>query len=368
MTDSGEAKGAAALAAVEVRERYARFAREEAPGRSDLYAEWAAGVAADPGVLRALAGLGAPHRQPPLVFAVSRMLGAPEGPYAGWAGFFRAHEGRIVAECAARSVQTNEPLRCAPLVYALERIPGPIALLEVGASAGLCLFPERYAYRFRAEPVGDGAEPPALLAAGSVDTAARRRTAAESRSSAMGRGVEQPAFSSGSVRLEPELRGGLPAPERLPDIVWRAGIDLEPRDARDSADRAWISGLVWPGEAERAARIAAALDVAAADPPRIVRGDASEPGVLAALAAEAPAGTTLVVTTPGVLPHVPRTARERLIAIIRGLDARWVTLDSPRAHDAWTQPVGADADGFVLALDGEPIARADPLGGWIAPA
>ena len=34
-------------AAAEVADRYERFAREEAPGRSELYAEWAAGVAGD---------------------------------------------------------------------------------------------------------------------------------------------------------------------------------------------------------------------------------------------------------------------------------------------------------------------------------
>lgn len=323
----------AAAPAAEVRERYARFARDEAPGRSALYAEWAAGVAEDREVLAALARLSAPHRQPPLVFAVTRMLGAPQGPYVGWASFFRANIARVVAECAARSIQTNEPLRCAPLAYALERIPGPVALLEVGAAAGLCLFPDRYAYRFRAQ--------------------------GEAASSDLG---------SGPVRLETELRGGLSAPRRLPDVVWRRGIDLDPRDAGEPGDRAWISGLVWPGETERAARIEAALDMAAVASPVIVGGDASEPGALAALAASAPADAALVVTTPGVLPHVPRQARERLIAIIRGLDARWVTLDSPRAHDAWTRQVDPGAEGFVLALDGEPIARADPLGGWLAPA
>ena len=49
-------------------------------------------------------------------------------------------------------------------------------------------------------------------------------------------------------------------------------------------DRAWLRGLVWPGESGREQRIDAALDIAAADPPHLVAGDAAE--VLAEVAAE----------------------------------------------------------------------------------
>ncbi|OCG73951.1 DUF2332 domain-containing protein [Microbacterium sediminis] len=316
--------------AAQVRDRYARFARDEAPGRSALYAAWATGVAADEEVCRILARLDPPHRQPPLVFAVTRLLGSGEGSYREWARFVRAHADRVVAECAARSIQTNEPGRCAPLLYALQHIPGPIALLEVGASAGLCLYPDRYAYRFHGE-----------------DAIAE-----------LGRSA---------VVIDATLRGRTPAPRTLPEIVWRAGIDPQPRVAADAGDRDWITGLVWPGETGRAERIRAALDIAAADPPVLVAADASAPGVLADLASRAPAGATLVITTPGVLPHVPRAARERLIDAIRAIDARWITLDAPALHDAWTRrPDPEGWEGFALALDGEVIAAADPLGAWIA--
>ena len=309
----------------DTRARYERFAASEAPGRSEVYREWAAGVAGDDEILDILASLPSPHRQPPVVFAVTRMLGSGEGGYAEWRTFVRANAERVVAECAARSTQTNEPLRCAPLMLALSRVRGPIALIEVGASAGLCLFPDRYAYRF-----GDG-----------------------------------PRLGGGDVELESELRGDISGPSRLPEIVWRAGIDVQPRDARDPRDRAWISGLVWPGETERARRIEAALDIAAADPPLLIAGDASAPGVLADLVAQAPGGATIVITTPGVLPHIPREARGRLIETIRGLPARWITIDQAAVHDAWDPPQ-EDSRGFLLAIDGRPLAEVDPLGGWIA--
>ena len=48
----------------------------------------------------------------------------------------------------ARRTQTNEPARCATLLPALARLPGPLALIEVGASAGLTLLFDHYSYDY----------------------------------------------------------------------------------------------------------------------------------------------------------------------------------------------------------------------------
>ncbi|GAA3760198.1 hypothetical protein GCM10022240_11000 [Microbacterium kribbense] len=321
----------------DVQTRYDRFAQVEAPHRSPLYAQWAAGVAADPGAAAVLARIAPTHRQPPLVFAVTRMLGCGLVGYAAWSQWLHRHAETVVAECGARGVQTNEPLRCAALLPALSRIAGPIALLEVGASAGLCLFPDRYSYRYATD-----AGPVAL----------------------------DPPDGPSALVLQARWRGA-PEPLRLPEVVWRAGIDLQPRDARDETDRAWLTGLVWPGEHGRAARIRTALQIAAADPPHLIAGDAVQ--LLPALAAQAPADATLVVTTPGVLAHVPRAGREQ-IAAAAGAAGRWITMDAPGLHaalaGAWHPAVQAAdwPDGaFALALDGRVLAAVDPLGAIVEP-
>ena len=321
----------AAAAVASVTQRYDRFARDEAPGRSALYEEWARGVAARPEIASILARIPENRRQPPLVFAVTRMLGAPEGGFEEWADWLRAHADDVVAEASVRSVQTNEPQRCAVLLPALATVAGPIALLEVGASAGLCLYPDRYSYRYRG-PSGVRA----------LD----------------------PADGPSAVVLDSEVSGDPPL--RMPDVVWRAGIDLSPLDARVPDDRRFLTSLVWPGEAGRVERIEAALDIVADDPPQLLAGDASEPGILRRAAALAPRGATLVVTTPGVLPHIPRAPRERLIETVRSLDAVWITIDPPALHDAWQPPVDPAAwGGFVLGRDAEPLAAVDPLGAFV---
>jgi hypothetical protein len=312
-------------------ERYARFARDEAPGRSALYAEWADGVAADSELAALLARIPATRRQPPLVFAVTRMLGAPEDAFPAWAGWLREHADEVVTAASVRRLQTNEPHRCAALLPALATIDGPIALLELGASAGLCLYPDRYSYRYRES--------------GRVV-------------------VLDPEDGISSVILDCEVTGGPTL--RLPHVVWRGGIDLEPLDAADAADRRFLTSLVWPGESGRADRIAAALDIAAADPPTLLAGDASDPDVLRAAAARAPAGATLVVTTPGVLPHIPRAGRERLLDTLRTIEAVWITIDPPALHDRWDPPVDAASwGGFVLGRDGAALAAVDPLGSFV---
>ncbi|QLD10852.1 DUF2332 domain-containing protein [Microbacterium oleivorans] len=310
-------------------ERYRRFAVVEAPGRSDLYAAWASRVAEDPAVQRVLVRLPGMRRQPPLVFAVSRLLGSGDVDAEAWSAWLLENADAVVAECLARSVQTNEPLRCAALLPALSLVDGPIALLEIGASAGLCLYPDRYSYVFT-----------------SRDDEVRL----------------DPDDGPSPVVLHCSVRGERMPRVRMPEVVWRAGIDLNPLDVRESRDVDWLAGLVWPGEVGRAERIRAAAGIAAADPPLLRSGDAL--ALLAEVAVQAPADATLVVSTPGVLAHIPRAIRGEVIAAARAA-GRWLTIDDPALHDGWRGgiPIGW-ADGFAVALDGEITAAADPLGRW----
>ena len=73
------------------------------------------------------------------------------GTPSGWPEFVQTLKDRrdeVEAVMLERRTQTNEAGRCALMLPLLAALPQPLALLEVGASAGLCLLPDRYAYDY----------------------------------------------------------------------------------------------------------------------------------------------------------------------------------------------------------------------------
>ena len=316
---------------------YSRFAEIEAPGQSAIFEEWARGVAGDDELLALLAELPRPKRQPNLLFACARLLGCPLDPYAQWREWVLANWSEVSAQMLVRSTQTNEPRRCAVLLPVLAQIEGPIALLEVGASAGLCLYPDRYSYTYLAD-----------AADGERDREQRL----------------DPVDGPSTVVLPCDTTGNPPIPTRMPEIVWRAGIDLNPLDLHAPDDLTWLETLVWPEQHERRARTRAAIDIVKADPPRIVRGDAVDS--LLDVAAGAPADAHLVVVSSAAIVYLMPEPRARFIELVKSLDATWVSNEGagvvPEAAALVgdrTPPIPGE---LLLACDGIPLAFTGPHG------
>ncbi|MCZ7439034.1 DUF2332 domain-containing protein [Micromonospora sp. WMMC241] len=307
---------------------YQAFAEREARGVSPAYDRLSQAVARDPELLALLDTLPEAKRQPNLLFGVVRLRGGPVDDPAAFRAHVVAHWPDVAAQMRARATQTNEAGRCAVLLPVLAALPQPLALLEVGASAGLCLYPDRYAYRYGDRRIGDG-EP-----------------------------VLDCAFT------------GAAPPDRRPEVVWRAGLDVHPLDVTDPADLAWLDALIWPEHRHRRDRLRAAAAVAAADPPLLVRGDLVDD--LPALAARAPAGATLVVFHSSVLYQVPSARRAAFTDLVRTLPGRWLANEDPAVLPHAATPAPPDG-GFhnVLALDGRPLAWTRGHGQaatWFAPA
>src|SRR4030095_9103173 len=127
-------------------ERYRRFAADEAHGVSPHYERLAQDIAASADVLRFLIDLPAPRRQPNLLLGAATLIaGRPPDIKVLTRMVARRGDG-LRATMLARTTQTNEPARCAVVLPLLAALPQPLALIEVGASGGLCLLPERYCY------------------------------------------------------------------------------------------------------------------------------------------------------------------------------------------------------------------------------
>jgi hypothetical protein len=234
---------------------------------------------------------------------------------------------RVAAVMRTRATQTNEAARCAALLPLLTSIDGPLALIEVGASAGLCLYPDRYSYDFDGTAVG----------------------------------------APSPVHLTCTTTGRGPRPGRLPEVVARIGVDLNPLDPADADDRAWLRALVWPGpNAEaRLRRLEAACEIARQEPAIMLTGDLRErlPDALDRV----PDGCTPVVFHTAVLGYLDRDYRAVFAATVRDLPVRWIAQEAPGFLPGTGEVPDDESWGehFVLSLDGRPVARTAPHGGRI---
>jgi hypothetical protein len=318
-----------------IAQRYRTFAQIEAKGRCPLYEVFATAISEDEAVLHFIAALPTPKQQPNLLLAAMQFL---YGTAADWTTFrerLLAHCDEVTTVMMTHATQTNEPARCATLLPLLSRLPQPLALIEVGASAGLCLLLDRYSYDFNGKHL-----------------------------SPVNSSTDAPLFKC-------DVNAATPVPDELPQIIWRAGLDLNPINPRNTEETRWLEALVWPGEGLRLEGLRAALKIAAADPPRVVQGDLRSE--LNALAAQAPRGVPLVVFHTAVLNYVQAAVdREAFAKTLLGLEAIWICNEGAglfpgilnQAPKPWPN------NKMLMALNGRPIAWADPHGAnldWFGP-
>jgi hypothetical protein len=205
------------------------------------------------------------------------------GAYAAFRVFALDHAGPVRALLTTRRVQTNEVARAAVLLPGFGLIAGrepgrPLALVEVGTSAGLLLHWDRYAYDY-----GDG------VIHGAPDSPLTLRCDA--------RGAARP-----------------PVPQVLPAIVARIGLDLNPIDVRDPEQALWLRALVWPDQTDRAARLEQAIAIAAQAPPTLIRGDGT--ATLPAAVAGLPEGAIPCVLACFTLNQFDAPAREAFFRLL----------------------------------------------------
>ena len=325
---------------------YRHFGTVEAPGSSPCYAEWTLGIADDPQLIARINRWPHRKRQPNLLLASARFLGAVPGPFGQFRRFLEVHWADVSRIVLSRSTQTNEAGRCATLLPSLAAISDaeskPLALLEVGASAGLALYPDRYRYEF-----DDGT------------TVTRLSPAAD-----MGDLADVPILSC-------VTSGSVPLPAELPRVVWRAGIDLNPLDVSDPDDVAWLEALVWPEQEFRRERLRQAVAIARRDPPLLVAGDLNER--LLSLAAQAPGDATLVVFHSAVMGYLSAgarsTFRQAMLELAASRGCHWL---SNEGHMVIVQEDGSDVvpevaperimGRFLLTHNGSPVAITGPHG------
>ena len=232
-----------------LRNRFLQFGESECVDSSELYHHLSLAIAEDEELLSLaeLSGNGQPI--PNLFFGAIHYLlatlpgesltrfypslatnaaGGPKDAFPAFRSFALSQREAIAELLTTRLVQTNEVRRCAYLfpsmMYAARWFKGrPLALIEIGTSAGLNLLWDKYSYRY-----GD-----------------RERLGAP----------DSPVLICSDFRGE--LSDSLNDP--LPEISHRIGLDLNIVDARVPDEAAWLQALIWPEHHQRRAILAAAL-------------------------------------------------------------------------------------------------------------
>lgn len=225
-----------------------------------------------------------------------------------------AHHDELVAALDV-PVQTNEVARCAALAVGFTEVLRshglPLRLLEVGASAGLNLRWDRWRYESGTTAWGD---PGAAL-----------------------------RFVANYRTPLPDVRAPLGPGEAVAE---RRACDRNPLDPTSDEGRLLLRSFVWPDQAERHARLDAALQAAAEVPVEVDRADAAE-WAAAQLAAPRP-GTATVVFHSIVWQYLPEAAKTGVVSALTEAGAA-ATADAPVA---WLrmEPGGDLVDAAELRL------------------
>ncbi|WP_158056216.1 DUF2332 domain-containing protein [Halorussus halophilus] len=344
--------------AEQLREQFRSFA-DWCVGTSPLYERLARGVADDSELL-ALAAETPDGRSPPhlLLAGVQYLLFErrdheladfypsvttdatdpdEEDPFPAFREFALENADEIRDLLASRRTQTNAVRRCAALMPAFEVVSRranrrPLALVEVGPSAGLNLLWGRYCYDYGSFGRYGNSDSPVVL---------------ESEV----RGESTPPF--------PENDG-------LPPVESRVGLDLNPLDVTDDADALWLRSLVWPEHDERHDILDGAIEVARREPPELREGDALE--LLPDALAEIPPETPVCVFDTQVRYQFSDEMRERFddLLLAAGENRELYSLSGDLTAD-WAE------NGIVLTLqtveDGtfhsERLATYEQHGRWV---
>jgi hypothetical protein len=342
----------------ELAQRFRAFAATAAK-RAPLYGHLAARIADDPATSRFLLHAPEEQRLPVLLFACVHwlLLNEPDqplarhypnlaadvdttDPYPAFREFCAEHEQRLAGLLGTRSTQTNEVGRCAttlPLLGLVAGEVGPLALVDVGSSAGLTLLFDRYECRY--EPGGSVGGP-------------------------------------SQVVLQCGTRGDVPIPERFPTIGARIGLDRSPIDLTDPDASRWLEACVWPDHADRFHRLHAAIGLAQIEPPTVRPGDAIE-DLAATIALVADRGHPVVLNT-WVLNYLSDEQRGAYVTELDRLgassDLSWIFAEMPSLVSGLPVPDEPDrAYHTVVTLvrwrdrvrTVDHLADAHPHGAWI---
>ncbi len=197
-------------------------------------------------------------------------------PFKEFCGQFSDEITTLLQE---KLVQTNEVRRCSYLYpafqYIYDVVRKPLALIEIGTSAGLQLLWDQYSYSYGTTEVY-----------GNKDA---------------------------TLHITAEVRGDKTPnlQDYIPPVSTRIGIDLHPIDLKDDENELWLKALIWPEHHERRELFEKATEYVKANELRLIEGNGVE--LLSELSEEIPKEYAICVFHTHVANQMPSEVKTRLL-------------------------------------------------------
>ncbi|MET3195735.1 DUF2332 domain-containing protein [Bacillus sp. OAE603] len=242
-------------------QRFSTFAENECKGSSELYEFLSLEIAQDDDLLELCANTLNGQPVPNLLFGAVHYLllrgnehklkdfypsiVAESKPLKDSFVYFKEfcliNKNEIIQLLETKLVQTNEVRRCAYLYpvfsFIYEKTKKPLALIEIGTSAGLQLLWDQYSYSYNTnEVVGN---------------------------------------KGSKLHISSELKGDITPflTTTSPPVSSRTGIDLNTVDLTDEEEFLWLKSLIWPEHKERLLMFEKAASYLKDFPVELVEGD-----------------------------------------------------------------------------------------------
>ncbi|WP_100011172.1 DUF2332 domain-containing protein [Lentibacillus sediminis] len=279
--------------------RFKTFAHDECRGSSQLYEDLSLNIAEDDILLKLCEHAGEGQPVPNLLFGAvhyllmegkqhelrkfyQSLVPYPEdadGSFLYFRDFCHTYYEEILRLLENKLVQTNEVRRCSFLYpsfcYIYELAKRPLALVEIGTSAGLQLLWDKYSYSY---------------------------------------GTDE---RYGNERADVHIRGevsGSSVPfllEESPPVASRTGVDLHINDLRKLEDRRWLEALIWPEHVTRRKLFSDAAYDVINTPLELLEGNGVE--LLPKIARTIPEDTALCVFHTHVANQMPKAEKTKLL-------------------------------------------------------
>ncbi|MFF2175641.1 DUF2332 domain-containing protein [Lysinibacillus sp. NPDC058147] len=292
--------------------QFRTFAKDECENSSPLYEHLANKIAADEEVLKIAAFIPQGQPVPNLLLAgVQYLLSSSKDDlvnfypsltttpksinevYPVFKSFFLSHSEELKTLFQEKLVQTNEIRRCSylyPMMTEIyERHQKPLALIEIGASAGLQLGMDRYNYCYNQQLHINNSNSAFVL----------------------------PSENQGE-RLPASI-------SNTPVVCKRVGIDLNPIDIQTGEELLWLQALIWPEHEERRLLLNQALPILKELDLELIKGDAIK--LIKEISRDINQDAMLVVYHTHVANQIPMELRLELIEQLKE-----ISLERPLYH------------------------------------